>query len=192
MVSATVATEGKLDQMLIVESPDDALTEAIAEALNKWTFRPASAGRPSSGGQDYAGHSVVSVDSPCLAGPFALPWGRYFETIHFPAPASHFHVYAPEMTVASILQAKTTFVVLQVLDFFTTMVAFHFGAFEVNPLVARLNVFFGPVGGVLASKVIAVLIALGVRRRLWIVNMFYVGVVCWNVVILSLLSFVRH
>ena len=47
VVSATITTEGKLDQMLIVESPDDALTEAIAEALNKWTFRPAQRdGRP--------------------------------------------------------------------------------------------------------------------------------------------------
>jgi hypothetical protein len=82
--------------------------------------------------------------------------------------------------------------VFQVFDFLTTMLAFHVGAFEINPLVAHLNVLFGPVGGVLASKVIAVLIALGVRRRLWIVNVFYVGVVCWNVVILSLLSIVRH
>jgi hypothetical protein len=96
------------------------------------------------------------------------------------------------MNVVTILQAKATFVVLQVLDFFTTMLAFHVGAFEVNPLVAHLNVLFGPVGGVLASKVIAVIIALGVRKRLWMVNVFYVGVVCWNVVILSLLSLVRH
>ena len=96
------------------------------------------------------------------------------------------------MNVVTILQAKATFVVLQVLDFFTTMLAFHVGAFEVNPLVAHLNLLFGPVGGVLASKVIAVVIALGVRKRLWIVNVFYVGVVCWNVVILSLLSIVRH
>ena len=90
------------------------------------------------------------------------------------------------------MQAKATFIVLQVLDFCTTMLAFHVGAFEVNPMVAHLNSLFGPVGGVLASKVIAIFIALGVRRRLWIINVFYVGIVCWNVIILALLSLVKH
>ena len=96
------------------------------------------------------------------------------------------------MNIWTLLQGKLTFIVLQVLDFATTLLAFHAGAFEVNPLVARLTVFFGPMGGVLASKIIAVLIALGVRKRLWIVNVFYIGVVFWNVVILSLLFIARH
>jgi hypothetical protein len=41
VVSAVITTDGKLDQMLIVQSPDDRLTEGITEALNKWVFRPA-------------------------------------------------------------------------------------------------------------------------------------------------------
>jgi hypothetical protein len=53
--------------------------------------------------------------------------------------------------------------------------------------VAHLTVLFGRVGGVLASKVIAVLIALGVRRRLWMINLFYLVVVCWNVIVVCLL-----
>jgi len=82
--------------------------------------------------------------------------------------------------------------VLQILDLITTLLAFRVGAFEVNPLVARLTVFFGPTGGVLASKILAVVIALGVRKRLWMVNIFYVGVIVWNTIVLILLSLGRH
>ena len=50
------------------------------------------------------------------------------------------------------MQAKSSFFVLQALDLATTLVAFHFGAFEVNPLVGRLTTLLGPTGGVLESK----------------------------------------
>jgi hypothetical protein len=90
-----------------------------------------------------------------------------------------------------ILQSRSSFIVLQILDLVTTLLAFHLGAFEINPLVARLTVMFGPIGGVLCSKLIAIFIATGVRRRLWIVNLFYSGVVCWNIIILVLLSLRR-
>jgi hypothetical protein len=87
-----------------------------------------------------------------------------------------------------ILQARSSFIALQILDFLTTLLAFHWGAFEINPIVARLATMFGPVGGVLCSKLIAIFIAFGVRKRLWIVNLFYVGVICWNIIVLVLLS----
>ena len=86
-----------------------------------------------------------------------------------------------------LLRSHWTFAVLQVLDLLTTMSAFHFGASEVNPLVARLTVEFGRFGGVLASKLIAVVIALGVRRRLWVANLLYTLIVCWNVIVLAIL-----
>ena len=94
--------------------------------------------------------------------------------------------------VLNLLQAKSSFVVLQVLDLVTTLVAFHFGALEVNPLVGHLTAVFGPIGGVLFSKVIAVLIALRVRKLMWVVNLLYAGVVCWNTVIVFALSHARH
>ena len=90
-----------------------------------------------------------------------------------------------------ILQSRSSFIVLQILDFLTTLLAFHLGAFEINPIVARLTVMFGPVGGVLCSKLIAIFIAAGVRKRLWIVNLFYSGIVCWNIIILVMLSIPR-
>jgi hypothetical protein len=56
--------------------------------------------------------------------------------------------------------------------------------------VGRLTTLLGPTGG--ASKGAAVLIALRVRKLVWVVNLFYVGVVCWNTLILVFLSHVRH
>jgi len=87
-----------------------------------------------------------------------------------------------------ILRSRWTFAVLQLLDLLTTMAAFHAGAFEVNPLVARLTLNFGRFGGVLLSKLIAVFIAMGVKRLVWVVNLFYLVVVLWNVIVLVLLS----
>lgn len=91
-----------------------------------------------------------------------------------------------------ILRSHWTFAVLQLLDLLTTMAAFHVGAFEVNPLVARLTFHFGRFGGVLMSKLITLFIAMGVKRLVWIVNLFYLVVVLWNVVVLVLLSVKGH
>jgi hypothetical protein len=90
-----------------------------------------------------------------------------------------------------ILQARSSFMVLQALDLVTTLVAFHFGAFEVNPLVGRLTTVLGPTGGLLCSKVAAVLIVWRVRKLVWVANLFYIGVVFWNTLILFALSHAR-
>ena len=99
----------------------------------------------------------------------------------------------PEQTerltgLRKIIRSRWTFVTLQVLDLLTTLAAFHFGGLEVNPLVARLTLLFGRLGGVLMSKVLVVIVALGVKRLLWVVNLFYAGVVCWNILVLVILS----
>jgi uncharacterized membrane protein len=73
-----------------------------------------------------------------------------------------------------------TFVALQGLDLLTTMIAFRMGAYEVNPLVAHLTLTFGRFPGVLISKLIAIGIAMGVRKRLWIINIFYAVIILWN------------
>ena len=91
-----------------------------------------------------------------------------------------------------LLQARITFVILQVLDLLTTLAAFRVGAFEVNPLVAHLTTLLGPVGGVVCSKLIALLLGWWVRKRLWMVNLFYAGIICWNVYVLLVLIHTRH
>jgi len=96
------------------------------------------------------------------------------------------------MRISDLLNAKSSFIVLQALDLITTLVAFHFGAFEVNPLVGHLTTLFGSTGGVFFGKVIAVLIVFRVRKLMWFANLFYLGVVCWNTFILLALShFIR-
>jgi len=94
--------------------------------------------------------------------------------------------------IADILASRSLFIVLQALDLVTTLIAFHFGAFEVNPLVGRLTTTFGRTGGVLFSKVIAVLIIFRVRKLMWFANLFYLGVVCWNTFLLIAISHVMH
>ena len=97
-----------------------------------------------------------------------------------------------EIKLSHLLDAKSSFIVLQALDLITTLAAFHFGAFEVNPLVGRLTTLFGSAGGVFFSKLIAVLIVLRVRKLMWFANLFYVGVVCGNTFVLLALSHVIH
>ena len=47
VVYAILNKRGKLEQMLVMQSPDDRLTNRILAALNKWVFRPAQLnGRP--------------------------------------------------------------------------------------------------------------------------------------------------
>ena len=91
-----------------------------------------------------------------------------------------------------VLRSRWTFVALQILDLLTTLAAFHVGAFEVNPLVAHLTLKLGRLRGVLISKLIAVAIAMGVRRLIWVVNLFYAVVVGWNVVVMALLYMTRY
>jgi|ERR1051326_504325 uncharacterized membrane protein len=79
-----------------------------------------------------------------------------------------------------ILNSHWTFIALQALDLLTTMVAFRMGAYEVNPLVAHLTLTFGRFRGVLISKLIAIGIAMGVRRLIWVVNIFYAIIILWN------------
>jgi hypothetical protein len=91
-----------------------------------------------------------------------------------------------------MLRSRWTFAALQILDLLTTLAAFHVGAFEVSPLVAQLTFRFGRLRGVLISKLIAVAIAMGVRRLVWVVNLFYTLVVGWNLVVMTILYMKRH
>jgi hypothetical protein len=87
-----------------------------------------------------------------------------------------------------LVHSKWTFLVLQAMDVMTTLAAFRVGAFEFNPLVARFTHELGPVGGLIVSKTIALLIVLGVRRLVWVANVFYSLVVLWNIYVLFTLS----
>ena len=98
----------------------------------------------------------------------------------------------PQSFLRTLVRSRWTFVGLQVLDLATTLAAFHYGAFEVNPLVADLTRHLGRFRGVFASKALAVFVALGLRRLVWVVNLFYAGIVAWNVLVLIALSAKPH
>ncbi len=76
------------------------------------------------------------------------------------------------------------FLYLQVLDVITTWVGFRMGLGEASPFV-RLLMSLGPLAGLLASKVVAVLLgAICVWRRQYhvirMVNYWYAALVAWN------------
>ena len=92
------------------------------------------------------------------------------------------------MTVATInrsgRQLIEVFLYLQILDILTTLIGFSLGNSEASPFV-RLMVRWGPLNGLLVSKILAVSLAtacLLLRRRKLIhwINYWYAAVVAWN------------
>lgn len=84
----------------------------------------------------------------------------------------------------SFANSRWTFILFQVLDLLSTLIAFHYGALEANPLVAHFTTSLGWVRGLIVSKLIAIAIAMGVKRLLWVVNILYAGIIIWNLMVL--------
>lgn len=84
-------------------------------------------------------------------------------------------------------RALVLFAFLQLLDFMTTMAVFARGGFEMNPVVRQFIPLFGPVGGVLASKVLITWLVWRFSRRLWLLyagNTMCALVVGWNMLMI--------
>ena len=80
------------------------------------------------------------------------------------------------------------FIYLQLLDLLTTLVGFKLGADEASPFI-RMLMHAGPVAGVLASKLVALVLG-GVcvyakKQNLirW-VSYWYAGLVAWNLMVM--------
>lgn len=76
------------------------------------------------------------------------------------------------------------FVYLQVLDVVSTLIGFSLGNAEASPFI-RLLIRWGPVTGLLLSKLVAVCLAgacVAMKRAVFIVwiNYWYAGLVLWN------------
>lgn len=72
---------------------------------------------------------------------------------------------------------------LQLLDFATTMIILARGGVELNPAVRQLIPIFGPVAGVLMSKLMICFLVWRFSRRLFVLyigNFIYALVVGWN------------
>ncbi len=82
----------------------------------------------------------------------------------------------------------TVFVILQLLDIFTTWIGLRMGASESSMFIGRL-MHAGPVAALLIAKlfaVVLVLIALKVKRPRTVVflNYWFAAVVSWNLVMI--------
>ena len=84
------------------------------------------------------------------------------------------------------------FAYLQALDLLTTLAFLLNGVAEANPLVRlSMSVAPNPIGGLVAVKVAALALALGCLkmgrdRLLFKINIFFAGLVAWNLVCLIL------
>jgi hypothetical protein len=80
------------------------------------------------------------------------------------------------------------FIYLQLLDLLTTLVGFKLGASEASPFI-RMLMRFGPLAGVLASKLVALgLGAFCVYKRkhnlIRLATYWYGGLVVWNLMVM--------
>lgn len=88
-------------------------------------------------------------------------------------------------TLSSSLQV---FLYLQLLDALTTLLGFRAGLAEASPFV-RILVHLGPLAGLLADKIFAVLLAAicvwsGRSRMIRWVNYWYAALVAWNILLI--------
>jgi len=85
-----------------------------------------------------------------------------------------------------------TFIILQLADFATTMIALRMGGVETSFLASRLMAI-GSVQGLILSKVIILAIAAGAlrarkRRVIRWANIAFGGVVLWNLLVIVRLA----
>jgi uncharacterized protein DUF5658 len=77
------------------------------------------------------------------------------------------------------------FIVLQALDILTTVLVIRVGGgAELNPLICKFVAQFGLIGGLITAKVLAVAIALRLRKLLPVANLLFAAVVAWNLLVL--------
>jgi hypothetical protein len=84
------------------------------------------------------------------------------------------------------------FILLQIMDLATTLVALALGGQENNPIVAHVMAL-GPVGGLFLSKlavtgIAAAGAAMQKNRALRVANVAFSGIVVWNVTVIARLS----
>src|SRR5580765_5659531 len=94
----------------------------------------------------------------------------------------------PIANAGSRMDIAYIFIYLQLLDLLTTLVGFKMGAQEASPFVRTLMTV-GPAAGVLASKLLALVLG-GVciyfkkNHLMRLVSYWYCGLVVWNLMVL--------
>jgi hypothetical protein len=90
------------------------------------------------------------------------------------------------------MRTLSLFLCLQLADFVTTALAMRLGGGETNPLVLSLMAV-GPITGLILAKAIVAFIGIGAAatgryKGLRFANVAFLGVVCWNMVIIGRLA----
>ena len=93
-----------------------------------------------------------------------------------------------DSTDATQMGIYQIFVYLQLLDLLTTLVGFRLGAVEASPFIRGL-MHFGPLVGVLASKVIAlgigaICVAVNKAHIIRWISFWYAGLIVWNLMVM--------
>ena len=84
--------------------------------------------------------------------------------------------------------ARVLFIALQCSDLLTTLAVFRHGGVELNPVVRMLSSWMSREMAVLSSKAILVAVIWSFRHRRRVIligDVFYSGVVLWNLMILA-------
>lgn len=100
----------------------------------------------------------------------------------------HLDLRPNKSTYKHWLNVMILFVALQWLDFLSTLLGFSLGASELSPVVRTIAVVTGPTLGVFVAKVLTTVAMVRMSKRQAIVragNLWYSGIVVWNLVIIS-------
>lgn len=84
--------------------------------------------------------------------------------------------------------SKIIFIVLQFGDLLSTLVCFHFGLIEKNPVNVHLIAALGVLPGLFVAKLLTCAVVLPMKRLVWLGNVFYSGVVVWNLFLASVVG----
>jgi uncharacterized protein DUF5658 len=92
----------------------------------------------------------------------------------------------------SDMKLLPAFILLQLMDVATTIVALNLGAAEQNPVIGRL-IALGPIPGLIMSKLVviglaALFLTWGKTRALRLANIAFGVVVTWNLTIIGRLA----
>ena len=92
--------------------------------------------------------------------------------------------------------SQLMFVLLQIADVITTLIAIAFGGAEGNPLIGHFMVV-GTVQGLILSKVVVlsaglVAVRTGRPRVIRWSNIAFIAIVSWNIFIIAMLAFRPH
>jgi hypothetical protein len=126
----------------------------------------------------------LSTDSPAVQSR-ENPVARLFRTAKANVVFTYSCIQMETRGSMKTLNSKVIFIVLQLGDLLSTLACFHFGLIEKNPVNIHLIAALGVLPGLLVAKLATCVVVLPMKRLVWLGNVFYSGVVVWNLFLAS-------